>query len=329
MPNVSSIPAGLPFAKTLAAELLDRTKTDHASLSRILVLLPTRRACRVLREAFLDLRGEAPLLLPRMQPIGDLDEEELALNLFGQDADALSLSIKPALSPYKRQILLAALIQRMKPDQPHDQCLGFAKALGHLMDQVYTEDLDLKNIADLVDHDFAAHWEITVTFLKILSEQWPKILEAEGCIDQADRRNKLILALCAYWDKHPPLTPVIAAGSTGSIPSVAKLLSVVAGLPQGELILPGLDTEIDEESWLALEETHPQYGFKHLLDPMNISRTDVKTWKSKAHSHPLASARRFLGNEIMRPSATVLNAPVIRSFPPGRGRIDVTMSLGP
>ena len=61
---------------------------DPLRLSRITVLLPTRRAARSLREAFLRLTGEAaggaPLLLPRMRPIGDLDADEL-------DFDALQL----------------------------------------------------------------------------------------------------------------------------------------------------------------------------------------------------------------------------------------------
>src|SRR5437016_14027641 len=43
--------------------------------------------------------------------------------------------------------------------------------------------------------------------------------------------------------------PVIAAGSTGSMPATAALLSAIAALPNGALVLPGLDTELDRKSW--------------------------------------------------------------------------------
>ena len=66
---------------------------DPLRLPRMTVLLPTRRAARALREAFLRLTGEggdpgAPLLLPRMRPIGDLDADELALAAEASDEPA-------------------------------------------------------------------------------------------------------------------------------------------------------------------------------------------------------------------------------------------------
>ena len=58
----------------------------------------------------------------------------------------------------------------------------------------------------------------------------------------------------------PPSHPVIIAGSTGSVPATARLMSVVSHLPKGAVILPGLDREMHAESWLAAqhEPTHPQ-----------------------------------------------------------------------
>ena len=42
---------------------------------------------------------------------------------------------------------------------------------------------------------------------------------------------------------------MIAAGSTGSIPATAKLLTTIAHHPQGAVILPGLDTALDAATW--------------------------------------------------------------------------------
>ena len=51
--NVYSIAAGAAFVDALAAGILDRFGGDPAGLADIRILLPTRRACRALGEAFL------------------------------------------------------------------------------------------------------------------------------------------------------------------------------------------------------------------------------------------------------------------------------------
>src|SRR5229473_3920069 len=95
--RVYTIPADRPFLATLAKGLVALAGGDPLRLPRMTVLLPTRRAARSLREAFLRLTGEgsdpgAPLLLPRMRPIGDLDSDELDLA-----ASDETLTIPPAI----------------------------------------------------------------------------------------------------------------------------------------------------------------------------------------------------------------------------------------
>ena len=135
--NVYNIQPGQPFARTLAQKLLNETRDDENRLGTYTLLLPTRRACRILQDTFLELRQQKALILPQIQPIGDLDEEELTLSILGHNASQ-ELSLKPALSSIKRQILLARLIQKMHPDQSNEQALTLAQALGQLMDQIYT-----------------------------------------------------------------------------------------------------------------------------------------------------------------------------------------------
>lgn len=301
-PTIYNIPAGQPFARILAQHSLNQAGGKPEALSAMTILLPTRRACRVVQDAFLGLQatGDGATLLPRLQPIGDLDEEELSLNILGKDAENL-LDLAPAISPIQRQILLAKLIQELPAKHSHEQALKLAQALGHLIDQIHTENLDMADMAKLVPDEFADHWQITLKFLEIISEAWPAILAERGLMDQAKRRNALILALADHWEKHPPQTPVIGAGSTGSIPSTSRLLSVISRLPNGCLLLPGFDPQIDDKSWEAIEETHPQYGFKHLFTQIGIDRNDVQNLNSDTNTF---TPRETLAREIMRPAET-------------------------
>lgn len=303
--KIHTIPAGLPFAKSLAAHIWAEHHETPETLPQTRILLPTRRACRTVREAFLSITGGAPLLLPQLLPLGDVEEDALALQDAGQGKAALELP--PALPPLRRQLLLARLIHGLKDlDYSFEQALQLAQPLGHLMDQIYTEGLSFTALEKLVPEQFAAHWQITLRFLEILSLHWPRVLEEEGAIDAADRRERLIRAQAAQWRAAPPQTPVIAAGSTGSIPATAELLDVIAGLPQGCVVLPGLDTAMDEASWNSLTESHPQYGFRHLLTHLQTTREQVTLWpgtESAPHSTRM-KARRLLAREMMRPAAT-------------------------
>ncbi len=149
--NIYTIPAGVPFAKTLAAKLLQQSRKQPDALTRTKILLPTRRACIALREAFLQLNKGKPLLLPQLQPLGDIEEEELSLSLTAQQNAASFTAIPPSISPLQRQILLAGLINRIPLHASGmDQALALAGALGRLMDHIYTEGLDISALPALV-----------------------------------------------------------------------------------------------------------------------------------------------------------------------------------
>jgi len=151
-----------------------------------------------------------------------------------------------------------------------------------------------------VPEEYAEHWQVTLIFLKILTEHWPGILEEKGAIDPADRRSRILTAQAEHWRRQPPEKPIIAAGSTGSIPATAKLLEVIAGLPQGALVLPGLDLDLDPET-VADAPHHPQFGMMALLRNMDVSPADIEIWQGDAGSET-DPGRAALMAEIMRPA---------------------------
>ncbi len=333
-PTVYTIPPGMPFVDALAAGVLARPEAgrpdggggdaaagvataadlpDPLALARVTILLPTRRACRALGEAFLRQTGGRPLLLPRMMPIGDLDEDELTLAGAEESGPSGGLDLKPAMPELRRRLALARLILKRgsglrpadgggPPAPSADQAARLAAELGRLLDQVQIERLGFDRLAELVPEAYAAHWQITLKFLRILTDHWPRILAEEGCVDPAARRNLVLEAQAETWRRRPPADPVIAAGSTGTIPATADLLEVVAGLPRGRVVLPGLDRHTGEEDWERLEPTHPQFAIKRLLTRLSLSREEVKDWEAPGlkATNP---ARARLVAEAMRPAA--------------------------
>jgi ATP-dependent helicase/nuclease subunit B len=305
-PRIVNIPPGASFVDTLARGLLSRWNGDPLELSHVTVLLPTRRACRALGEAFLRASGGRPLMLPRLVPLGDLDAEELLLTgdegVFG---DALATGLPPAMPSLRRQLLLTKLILAWSraeavaaggPVPAEDQAVRLAEELARLLDQVETEGLDFEGLAALVPEDYAEHWQTTLRFLSILTERWPEVQAEEGCIGPAERRRLLLEAQAEAWRRSPPTDPVIVAGSTGSIPAAAALIAVVARLPRGQVVLPGLDRAADEKTWAAIRDdpSHPQHGLAVLLERLEVARGDVAEWPETGRAATPAGRADFV-----------------------------------
>jgi ATP-dependent helicase/nuclease subunit B len=96
---------------------------------------------------------------------------------------------------------------------------------------------------------------------------------------------------------------VIAAGSTGTVPATARLLKVIASLPNGAVVLPGLDLSLDEKSWASLKHhpEHPQTGMAELLTKLGLTRAEIGFVPGSAPGLSQA-ARLELVSEVLRPA---------------------------
>ncbi len=302
--NVSTIPPGVPFVDALTAGLLERHGGALDMLAEGVVLLPTRRACLALREAFLRLSGGGALLLPRMMPLGDVDPDDVEPGAGDALSAAAEEEIPPAIPDLERRLVLTRLIvKRGGAFARADQAVRLAGELARLLDQVQTERLSFDALAGLAPADYAEHWQQTLEFLGIVTAHWPGILAERGQIDPAERRSRTIEALAERWRAAPPDRPVVAAGSTGSIPATADLLAVIAALPRGEVVLPGLDRESDDAAWEAIDESHPQFGLKRLLARLGIGRAEVADWPLAKGVGPPPEGRAALLNAALAPAA--------------------------
>jgi ATP-dependent helicase/nuclease subunit B len=321
--NVFTIPASAPFLTVLidalcAGKLVPGFPdlSDPLGLSRATLYLPTRRACRLAREVFLDRLGRDAAILPRIVPLGDIDEDEL---IFAESAGQEALALPDALDPLERRLTLAQLIARwtdsIKPQQGAPliantpaAALSLADDLARLMDDMTTRQVPWDNLAKLVPEELDKHWQLSLDFLRFVEPHWRAFLAERGCIEPAVRRDRLIETEAQRLAASD--APVIAAGSTGSMPATAKLLATIARLPHGAVVLPGLDLHLDEASWQGIAGAendrthdglpaagHPQFAMQALLARMGVTRAEVE---------PLARAteRDALVSEALRPAAT-------------------------
>jgi ATP-dependent helicase/nuclease subunit B len=294
MGHLHTIDADRPFLPTLVAGLL---AWDRERLADTLVLLPSRRACLAAREAFRQATGGRPLLLPRLAPIGEPDEAELALD------GALELALPPAIPPLRRRLLLTRLILARDAGMAHEQAVRLAAELARFLDELHHEEVALDRLEGLAPEALARHWQDSMVFLRLLRDVWPAIIAEEGRLDAALRRRLLLDGLAAKWRATPPPMPVVAAGVSASIPAVARLLAVIAGLPHGSVVLHALDQGLEDAAWREVGPSHPQFGLKRLLELIGRERGAVRPWPPAAMpARPVP--RMVLWSETFRPAAT-------------------------
>ncbi len=304
-----SIAAHRPFVEDLAWGLMRALESrGPEALADAVVLTPTRRAGRALQAAFLRHVGEATaLLLPQIRTLGDLDEGEPPF-----ETAALALDLPPAISGRRRGFELARLalehqhLLRERLDAA--AALRMGAALGRLFESAAIEEVDgrLDALASLTDGDFAEHWRLSADFLAAATAAWRRRLQALGVVDAPERQVRLLRLLADQWTGRPPAGVVVAAGSTGAAPAQADLLRVIAGLPQGAVVLPGLDPELPDPVWAQIgaeEEQHPQSALKRLLERAEVEREKVVLWPSPGSlaEERRGRWRRRVVNEALRP----------------------------
>lgn len=290
--SLFSIAPDQPFLEVLAQGVLDGSllsgwpRKGPFWLGDVTILVPTRRSRLALADLFVTKLGGA-VLLPDIRTFGgEVEDEEPFLPPF----DAPN---PPApASSMERTLLLARLIDAWARTEGGAEVLAtppnaaeifaLGQSLGGLRDDLVIEGGSLAALeAEIERLDLAENWQKTRAFIDIALSAWEAVLKAEGRADPAELRNFRLrrqaeVAPFVYGDR-----PVIAAGSTGSVPATADLLAAIARLPRGVLVLPGLDLAMTpaEHDYLISHGNgahgHPQYGLARLLRRLDTGPAEV------------------------------------------------------
>jgi len=133
-PRLYTIPPSAPFLTTLAKAILGGdfplaggAKPDPLALPLTTIYLPTRRAARALREAFLAEAETEALLLPRIRALGDPDEEAVIFGGGDSTKDDSAIGA-PAIGVLPRRLALMKLVlalgHRLRAPAQEDSTLG-------------------------------------------------------------------------------------------------------------------------------------------------------------------------------------------------------------
>ena len=277
--SIFSLPPGSDFAAEFARGYHERYK--HLSFrqrAQARVLVNTSRMSQDITAALAD-EAPQPGAIPAVQMIQSLDDQV-----------ELGVELAEPVSAMRRTLALARLVEGFlsarkgheAPAHPTSMAIDLAEELAFLIDQFHDSGVDFHRLREIeVAQGAARHWQDSLEFFEIVMTHWPLILaEAEGGrLDPRDRHSRIVDAQISSWQRCPPDVPVIAAGSTGSVGTTARLLAAVAKLPMGAVVLPGFDPTVDPEIWKAAEADHPLGPFQGLFSRLTLSPSDVRPWR--------------------------------------------------
>ena len=304
LPRVFNIVGGAPFLETLADAVLQGFPNGETTrpLSDWTILLPSRRAASAFTEILLAKSGKRALILPQVKPIGDLDEDRLQDEMMSGDfpeampALATLLELTRLVKVWATHNPAIHLAQEIAASPV--QALNLARSLSDIIITAETHHLGASDLAKLYDIDVAEHRQTITSLLELVLKDLPSLQVAEGKMGSTARRGAMIRAEARRIAEDGHAGPIIAAGSTGSIPATRELLSAIAHHAEGAVILPGLDQFSDEDSWKAIKPEHPQFALKTLMADLGILRKDVQALG------PISTPRLPLLSEIFRPTET-------------------------
>lgn len=250
------------FADKLVEMILSSSKNPF-EIAQTQVILPTKRACRAVKEAFIHQCKNKSLLLPHLTALYDIN--------------TLEEDIPQAISKLERTLLLSRLC-RLKPNiDTLEKGLMVAVSLGELLDEFYQFEANLDDLEKLVPNsEFAQHWNETIQFLEIIRTAWPTLLKERGQIDEMDRKIRLINAFTNKIIKNPPSHQIIIAGFDGAIPSVSRLICKLNEIGNNLILLHGFNSNLTTEDLKYISCNHYQYTFKKLIQILHFYPKQIK-----------------------------------------------------
>lgn len=261
MNKIYNIPFGLDFCDILAEKLLNETKEDALKLAEYVVILPTSRASRNLQKAF--SAKAKNMILPQIISLNMIDEDDISL--LGNK------EISQTISNIKRGFVLTSFIMEVKAFEMNKaQALQLAFELGNLFDKIETQKLSIKNLDQIIPEEFSEHWQVTLEFLYQVYDQWQEYLQAHNLISKAEQRNLILKSQQKIWQDSNK--NIIIAGFSSTIPAMLDLMKTVYHLPNGEILIQGLDRSLE---FSDLSEVDYLYGVYEIINHLDIDKKQI------------------------------------------------------
>ena len=292
-PRIFGLPPGVNFSRSFVDGLKSRL-TDYPpeKNTTIKIYVNSNRMLQKIKSEFTSVGAS---ILPNLSTLNHL-------------IDDFEVSLSDIVDPLSLRLELAQIISKFIEIEPsfgsQNSCFDLADSLANLIKEIHEEGLSLEVLTKLNLDDYSEYWQRNRKFFILIKEY----LDDRKIVSLEQNQWRLIDGLEKKWVDNPPTHPIMVVGSTGSKGITQKLIKLISTLPQGAVVLPGVDFETPKFVWDALGkskkteiplEDHPQYRLKELTSKLNIKLSEIERW---IETKPSIEARNKLVSLAMQPA---------------------------
>lgn len=292
-PRIFGLPPGVNFSRSFVDGLKSRL-TDYPpeKNTTIKIYVNSNRMLQKIKSEFTSVGAS---ILPNLSTLNHL-------------IDDFEVSLSDIVDPLSLRLELAQIISKFIEIEPsfgsQNSCFDLADSLANLIKEIHEEGLSLEVLTKLNLDDYSEYWQRNRKFFILIKEY----LDDRKIVSLEQNQWRLIDGLEKKWVDNPPTHPIMVVGSTGSKGITQKLIKLISTLPQGAVVLPGVDFETPKFVWDALGkykkteiplEDHPQYRLKELTSKLNIKLSEIERW---VETKPSIEARNKLVSLAMQPA---------------------------
>ena len=315
-PSVFHLPPSTDFAKNFVKGLLSRFEpgilaSNPELLGRLKILTSNKRLAKRIEE-ILELYGF--VILPKIVQV-----DELSDFFYGAPVKIIEekkgQSYFQIISKLERFFKLESLIKEVQEQEftkmTKAAYFDLAKSLGDLIDELNTNRVSVKDLEKIIEEDLPKHLQLNLFLMRQVVERYKKFLIEKEFIDKSSKHTLDVNNLINHWQAEPYTMPLLIVGSTGSQKATAELMHAISKLPQGLVVLPGLDIHLTDRSWKNLTPDHPQYGFSSLSKTWGLARSQrnkiikAPCWLELSftdHANSSIAIRSHFFSLLMRPA---------------------------
>ncbi len=272
MADIFNISSNYNFFESFAAWL---ETSFGAGVSEVKILLPNRRSCREFSE-FLTKKYPHWSKMPKIKAIADISHHDFLDSFARLEVQSIVDEISK-IKPLGSFDYLFFLSQEIVKTQVFGENISFSHALNiasqlkNLFDDIERQEIDMEKIHEIDDSDLAQHRQFTLDFLKKFYVRVKNSILKDNVFSKVAYQNLIINYFAATIDSQGLKSPLVVAGSTGSVNFSKKLIKSIAADKNGHVVLYGLNQEVERVE----KEVHPQFILSELLKFIEVEKSAV------------------------------------------------------
>ncbi|MDR2778539.1 MAG: PD-(D/E)XK nuclease family protein [Rickettsiales bacterium] len=271
-----NIKANYNFLGSLYSFIYDNFE-DNIDISAMTIILPSRRAVNAFKMVFFEKSGSAVNILPVLRAMGDVDDESILLNNVNYSIFKDHIGSAKIVSHLRYRLLLLDEILDGDSSLTIEQAINLTKELDLFMTDVEKYEINFSNLDNIVDDNFALHWQQILQFLKKFGEKWQNLLAKNNITSTVGNIIANIKFYANIFEHNRPKNPLLLAGNFDFFKSTVDFIRALSKHDNTYLLFKGLENILTDEEFDGIDEYHSHYHFKKILRELNITRESVES----------------------------------------------------